>query len=135
MTDHSRDEALNRASGIAYIYHQNFTPKVCNVYLYMNHDSTTPDSEATTTCELYILPIYPHEAPGVLHDGRLVDEYIRELTHNLPHRKIIFQCPRLIGVTSLNGHNYTYHKINNEWQFMVAVTTSNSDSVENLGSP
>ena len=134
MTDHSREEALNRISGIANRYHDNFTPKVCNVYLYNEYDSTYPDG--ATTCEQYIMPKYVQcTEPGVLHDGRSVNEYLRELTDNLPSQKIIFQCPRLISVMCLNGHDYTYHKINNEWRFMGARTNLNPDTVENLGPP
>lgn len=134
MTDDLRNEVLNRVSGIAERYQQDFTPKKCNVYLYREHDSINPDG--ATTCELYIMPMYVQcTEPGVLHDGGSVNEYLRELTDNLPHQKIIFQCPRLISVMCLNGHDYTYHKINDEWRFMGASTTSDHDTVENLGPP
>ena len=133
MTDHSQEKTLNRVSEIANMYQDEFIPKKCNVYLYKGYDSSYPDG--ATTCELYIMPKYVQSTePGVLYDGRSVNEYLRELTDTLPHRKIIFQCPRLIGVMCRNGHNYTYHKISNDWLLMRVVTTLNLDTT-NLGLP
>lgn len=120
---------INIARNTAKKWNQEFIPKKCNIYMY---DKIESDSKkGNTTRDIYMM----NEYIGILSDGSILKDFFEEITKEFDYKKVIFQCPRLIGVSSNNGYDYIYHKINNDWKLVMQLTTSDSDTVEGLKEP